>query len=77
MIGGAAPSVFEARGGATIYNPKLRYEVKQAREAARGVSIDGERRREEAVFAWMPSRRCGWQISLPGRLTVRGRCRES
>lgn len=50
MIGGSAPSVFEARGGASIYNRKLAYEVKQAREAARGAGIDGERRREEAVF---------------------------
>ena len=32
MIGGAAPSVFEARGSASIYNRKQQLELKQARE---------------------------------------------
>lgn len=51
MIGGSAPSVFEARGSSTIYNRKLSFEVKQAREAARGAAIDAERRRQDAVFS--------------------------
>jgi adhesin transport system outer membrane protein len=51
MLGGSAPSIFEARGSASVYNRKQAFELKQAREAARGASIDGERRREEAVFA--------------------------
>ncbi len=50
MIGGSAPSVFEARGSASIYNRKQQFEVKQAREAARGASIEGAQRREAAVF---------------------------
>lgn len=51
MIGGSAPSIFEARGSSSIYNRKQSYELKEARETARGAAIDGERRREEAVFA--------------------------
>ena len=50
MIGGAAPSIFEARGTATVYNRKLAYELKQARETARGAAIDSEQRREQAAF---------------------------
>ena len=51
MIGGAAPSVFEARGSASIYNRKQQFELKQAREAARGAGIESADRRERAVFA--------------------------
>ena len=50
MIGGSAPSIFEARGSASVYNRKQQFELKQAREAARGVSIEGAQRRETAVF---------------------------
>src|SRR5262249_26558785 len=48
MLGGSAPSIFEARGTVSVYNRKQAFELKQAREAARGASIDGERRREQA-----------------------------
>ncbi len=51
MIGGAAPSVVEARGVASIYNRKQQFELKQARESARGIAIEGAGRREQAVFA--------------------------
>lgn len=51
MIGGSAPSVFEARGTASIYNRKQQLELKQAREAARGAGIESAGRREQAVFA--------------------------
>ncbi len=50
MIGGAAPSIFEARGSASLYNRKQAFELKQAREAARGAALDGAQRREQAVF---------------------------
>jgi outer membrane protein len=50
MLGGSAPSVFEARGSASVYNRKLAFELKQARETARGATIGGAQRREQAVF---------------------------
>src|SRR5262245_61637236 len=47
MLGGSPPNIFEAHSVVSVYNRKQSYELKQAREAARGAAIDGERRRDE------------------------------
>ena len=49
-IDGAAPSVVQARAVASVYNKREKFQVAQAREEARGVALDGQTRRENAVY---------------------------
>jgi outer membrane protein TolC len=49
-IEGSAPSAFQARASASIYNLPQRYRAAQARENARGAAIDVLARRDEAVL---------------------------
>ena len=49
-IEGSAPSLFQARGIAAIYNKPQSYAVMQARENVKGVQIDTQVKRDEVAF---------------------------
>jgi hypothetical protein len=51
MLGGSAPASSKPAARPSVYNRKLAFELKQARETARGAAIGGAQRREQAVFS--------------------------